>query len=197
MSSSGARLVSTAEAIDQTASGRLLHGIVASIAEFYSQNLATEVMKGMRLKAVNGGTPGRAPLGYLNVHTTAPGRTDIRTVAIDPDRAQHITWAFQAYSTGEWSAARIAAELNRRGVTTRPGPNRPGQPLTFRSVHYLLRKPLLQGPRRLRRRRTPRRTSAVDRPGDLGGRSGRARRPPQRRTRTRAPPLPQGHRLLP
>lgn len=37
----GAHLVSTTEAISSTPSGRLLHGIMASIAEFYSQNLAT------------------------------------------------------------------------------------------------------------------------------------------------------------
>jgi DNA invertase Pin-like site-specific DNA recombinase len=42
----GAHLVSTTEAISTTPSGRLLHGIMASIAEFYSQNLATEVTKG-------------------------------------------------------------------------------------------------------------------------------------------------------
>lgn len=44
----GAYLVSTTEAISTTSSGRLLHRIMASIAEFYSQNLVTEVMKGMR-----------------------------------------------------------------------------------------------------------------------------------------------------
>jgi hypothetical protein len=34
----------------------LLHGIMASIAEFYSRNLATEVLKGMTTKAKGGGT---------------------------------------------------------------------------------------------------------------------------------------------
>ena len=45
----------------------LLHGIMSSIAEFYSQNLATEVKKGMGEKVKGGGTVGRAPLGYINV----------------------------------------------------------------------------------------------------------------------------------
>lgn len=54
----GARLVSTTEAINASPSGRLLHGIMASIAEFYSQNLATEVMKGMRQKATAWMNPG-------------------------------------------------------------------------------------------------------------------------------------------
>jgi hypothetical protein len=38
----------------------LLRGIMSSIAEFYSSNLATEVIKGTTQKAKNGGTPGRA-----------------------------------------------------------------------------------------------------------------------------------------
>jgi len=41
---SGATLVSATENIDETASGMLLHGIMSSIAEFYSRNLATEVL---------------------------------------------------------------------------------------------------------------------------------------------------------
>ncbi len=36
----GAYLVSTTEEISTTPSGKLLHGIMASIAGFYSQNLA-------------------------------------------------------------------------------------------------------------------------------------------------------------
>ena len=47
----GARLVSSNESIDTTPYGVLLHGIMASIAEFYSRNLAQEVMKGMRQRA--------------------------------------------------------------------------------------------------------------------------------------------------
>jgi hypothetical protein len=140
----GAHLVSTTEAISTTPSGRLLHGIMASIAEFYSQNLATEVTKGMRQKATHGGTPGRAPLGYLNHRHIEDGR-EIRTVTVDPDRGPHLAWAFSAYATGEWSMDEIASELNARGVTTRPGPNTPARPLTIRSVHHLLRNPYYAG----------------------------------------------------
>ena len=42
----GVTLVSATENIDETPSGMLLHGIMSSIAEFYSKNLATEVSKG-------------------------------------------------------------------------------------------------------------------------------------------------------
>jgi DNA invertase Pin-like site-specific DNA recombinase len=41
----GATLVSVTEN-RETPSGRLLHGIMATIAEFYSRNLAAEALKG-------------------------------------------------------------------------------------------------------------------------------------------------------
>lgn len=145
----GAYLVSTTEAISTTPSGRLLHGIMPSIAEFYSQNLAAEVMKGMRQKAIHGGTPGRAPLGYLNERRFDDGR-EVRTITVDPERAEHVIRAFHAYATGEWSVTRLAAELEARRLTTRPGPNTPAGPLTGTAP------PVLQGRRRPQRRRASR-----------------------------------------
>ena len=59
----GVMLVSASENIDETPSGMLLHGIMSSIAEFYSRNLATETVKGLTQKAAQGGTPNRAPIG--------------------------------------------------------------------------------------------------------------------------------------
>jgi len=56
----GARLVSTTEPISDSPDGRLLHGIMAAIAEFYAHNLSLEVSKGMRQKVSQGGTVGRA-----------------------------------------------------------------------------------------------------------------------------------------
>ena len=102
----GVHLVSATENIDDTPSGKLLHGIMATIAEFYSQNLASEARKGMRQKAKNGGTPYRAPTGYKNVRETIDGR-EVRTVEVDEERAPFIRWAFEAYASGEWSVRDI------------------------------------------------------------------------------------------
>lgn len=117
---------------------------MASIAEFYSQNLATEVKKGMRQKVIQGGTPGRAPLGSLNERRFEDGR-EVRTITIDPERAEHIVWAFDAYASGGWSVTRLAAEVEARGLRTRPGPNTPAQPLTVNGLHHLLRHPYYKG----------------------------------------------------
>jgi site-specific DNA recombinase len=51
----------------------LLHAIMSSIAEFYS-NLANEVIKGMNQKAKNGGTVSLVPIGYIDVRKVIDGR---------------------------------------------------------------------------------------------------------------------------
>ena len=102
---------------------------MSSIAEFYSRNLATEVIKGSVQKAKNGGTPGRVPLGYLNVRHIENG-CEVRTVEVDPERGPLMAWAFEAYATGDWTIRRLLAELTRRGLTTEPGPRTPGKPLS-------------------------------------------------------------------
>jgi len=140
----GAELVSVSENIDETPSGLLLHGIMSSIAEFYSRNLATEVIKGSVQKAKNGGTPGRAPIGYLNVRRMVDGR-EIRTVELDPERGPLMAWAFEAYATGEWTIRRLLDELTARGLATVPGKRGPGKPLEVSHLHRLLRHPYYIG----------------------------------------------------
>jgi site-specific DNA recombinase len=140
----GAELVSVSENIDQTPSGLLLHGIMASISEFYSRNLATEVLKGTVKKAERGGTPGRAPIGYLNVRRMVEGR-EVRAVEVDPERGPLMAWAFETYATGEWTIRRLLAELTVRGLTTAPGRKNPGRPLVVSHLHTLLRNPYYMG----------------------------------------------------
>src|SRR3990170_40460 len=134
----GATLVSATENIDETPSGKLLHGIMATIAEFYSSNLASEARKGMRQKAIAGGTPYRAPLGYLNIRTKADGR-EIRTVEIDPDRAPTVRWAFDAYAGGEWSLSGLCKELRERGFRGHATRVHDGKALHTSNVHDMLR----------------------------------------------------------
>jgi site-specific DNA recombinase len=140
----GAELVSVSENIDQTPSGLLLHGIMSSIAEFYSRNLAAEVIKGSTQKAKNGGTPTRAPLGYRNVRHMDNGY-EVRTVEVDAERGPLMAWAFEAYATGDWTILTLLAELTRRGLTTAPGPKTPSKPLSDSQLHALLRHPYYMG----------------------------------------------------
>jgi site-specific DNA recombinase len=139
----GAQLVSVSENIDETPSGLLLHGIMASIAEFYSRNLATEILKGTTQKAKNGGTLARARLGYLNIRETIDGR-EIRTVALDPERAALVRAAWELYATGNYSLSDIEQIMADRGLKSRPTRKHDGQPLNaarwqnlFRSDYYI------------------------------------------------------------
>ncbi len=140
----GARLVSVSENIDESPSGRLLHGIMSSIAEFYSMNLANEVVKGMQQKVLVGGTPGRVPLGYVNVFRIVDG-VETRTVALDPERAPLIRWAFDAYATGDWSLRALATELEVRGLTFRATKKHPPRPVPMNRLQRMLRNKYYAG----------------------------------------------------
>ena len=140
----GAVLVSASEQIDDTPTGMMLHGIMATMAEFYSRNLSFEAKKGLHEKARRGGTPGYAPLGYLN-STTRIDEREVKNIAIDPERAPHIQWSFDAYAGGEWSITDLVAELDRRGMKTRPTATRPAVPMTRSQIHRTLSSPYYIG----------------------------------------------------
>ena len=141
----GVRLVSTSENIDQTPGGMLLHGIMSSIAEFYSRNLANEVIKGMGEKARNGGTLGKAPLGYVNVRGKDEHGREVRTVELDEERAPLVRLAFTEYATGNWTVRQLADHLNTLGLSIPPTPRRPAKPITATRLHEILRHPYYKG----------------------------------------------------
>ena len=141
----GVRLVSTSENIDQTPGGMLLHGIMSSIAEFYSRNLANEVIKGMGEKARNGGTLGKAPLGYVNVRGRDEHGREVRTVALDEERAPLVRLAFTEYAAGNWTVRGLAEHLNNRGLTIPPTARKPANPVSVRLLQTLLRNPYYKG----------------------------------------------------
>jgi site-specific DNA recombinase len=114
----GVALVSVTENLDETASGRLVEGIHALMAEFYSANLASEVRKGMGQKAKLGGYPHKAPLGYLNIREPIGGR-QVAHIVPDPERAPLVKAAFDLYATGEWTVERLAEEMAHRGLRNR------------------------------------------------------------------------------
>ena len=88
----GVRVVSITEQADDTPTGKLLEAIIESVDEFYSENLAQEVTRGMREAASRGfWVTSYAPYGYKRVHvqdgpkkrptsgaTTSPTRPPMR-----------------------------------------------------------------------------------------------------------------------
>ena len=141
----GVRLVSTSEHIDQTPGGMLLHGIMSSIAEFYSRNLAAEVIKGMGEKARAGGTVGRAPLGYLNRQGRDSRGRQARWVDVDPVRGPLIAQAFTEYAADRWTLSTLTDHLTAHGLTTAPTPSRPSHPLGHNTLLAILRNLYYRG----------------------------------------------------
>jgi site-specific DNA recombinase len=139
-----ATLVSATENIDETPSGKLMHTILRGMNEFYSDNLALEVIKGSTQKAKAGGTIGRAPLGYLNVRRVENGR-ESRTVEVDPLRGPLMKWAFEAYASGDWTLRPLLDELTRRGLRSQGTRKTPEKPLELSHLHKLLRHPYYKG----------------------------------------------------
>ena len=65
----GVRVVSITEQADDTPTGKLLEAIIESVDEFYSENLAQEVLRGMREAATRGfWMTTYAPYGYKRVY---------------------------------------------------------------------------------------------------------------------------------
>lgn len=185
-------LVSVTENIDRTPVGSFMHAIVAANAEFYSANLAAEAKKGLVQKAKTGGTPHRAPLGYLNVRKLIEGQ-EIRTVEVDPERAPHVRWAFAAYASGAYTLDTLLAALTERGLRTRPTMTRAALPLSRSRLATTLQNPYYVGIVRYagveyQGRHEP----LIDRDTFRQGKGGTGYPQQRHREGPKAPPLPEG-----
>ncbi|GAA3830504.1 recombinase family protein [Brevibacterium ammoniilyticum] len=134
----GVTLISATEQIDATPVGQLMHGILAAFNEYRSREDGADIAYKMKSKAMNGGTLGRAPIGYLNVTENIDGRK-INTVQIDPERAPFVKLAFELYASRDKTFADIAEELTDRGLRTRPTQRRPAGPISDSKIQQLLR----------------------------------------------------------
>jgi site-specific DNA recombinase len=139
----GVQLCSVTENIEETASGKLVEGIHALMAEFYSANLAAEVRKGMTQKAKQGVWPARAPIGYLNDIRRENGK-EIKRVVLDPERAILVREGFRLYATGDYSIAEVQAALAAKGLSS-PMARRPGAPPPVSAIGRMLQNPFYVG----------------------------------------------------
>ncbi len=114
----GIRVVSITEQADDTPTGRLLEAIIESVDEFYSENLAQEVTRGMREAASRGFfLASRAPFGYKRVKVK-DGAKERPTLAVDPATAPVVKEIFQSSLMGA-GLKEICKQLNERGITNR------------------------------------------------------------------------------
>jgi len=151
----GARLVAVDQPLDDSPEGAFLEGILEAMNEYYSRNLAREVMKGMKENAYqarfNGGW---VPLGYKVVD----GKYEVNEV-----EAEAVRLIFGMVRDGR-SFREVARELEARGYRSRRG-----KPFSISAIHEILRNPKYVGvyrynraPRRIDGKRNWRRAKSEE-----------------------------------
>uniref|UniRef100_UPI0025D2BEF9 recombinase family protein n=1 Tax=uncultured Microbacterium sp. TaxID=191216 RepID=UPI0025D2BEF9 len=134
----GVELISATEQIDASPEGQLMHGILATFNQYRSAADGADIAYKMGQKAKNGGTLGRAPIGYLNAPDFFEGRK-VNSVIVDPERAPFVQLAFEMYATGESTLEDIVNEWDVRGFTTRRTAHRPAGSVAISTMARLLR----------------------------------------------------------
>ncbi|OLS02922.1 recombinase family protein [Tissierella creatinophila] len=119
------RVVYAMQNIEDSPEGALMEGILESFAEYYSLNLAAEVMKGMKQNAkkakFNGGTP---PLGF--------DIDEDKSYVINSKEAYIVNTIFKLYLEGNGYKG-IANQLNDKGYR-----NKKGKEFVFTSIPSIL-----------------------------------------------------------
>ncbi len=139
----GTRVISTIVDLGEGPEASMVESILSAVDEYQSAANGADISYKMGAKARNGGTLGRARLGYLNARDTSEGR-NIGIVVFDEERASLVKLAFELYSTGEWSLESLQDELRQRGLRSRPGRFPAGEVSTSK-LASLLRDPYYIG----------------------------------------------------
>ena len=134
----GVRVVSITEHADDSPTGKLMEAIIESVDEFYSENLAEDVVRGMREAASRGFfLASNAPFGYKRVKVN-DGAKERPTLEVDPATAPVVREIFEKSLRGS-GLKEICKELNERGVTNR------GKRWYKGTLHYVLRNEAYTG----------------------------------------------------
>ena len=116
----GVRVVSITEQADDTPTGKLLEAIIESVDEFYSENLAQEVTRGMREAASRGfWMTTYAPYGYRRVYVQ-DGIKKRPKLELDPPADAVVRRVFDMVLQGK-SILDVTKTLNAEGIPTTNG----------------------------------------------------------------------------
>lgn len=116
----GIQVISINEPVEDSPTGRMLEGMIEVIDEFYSANLAQDVLRGMREAASRGyWVSATTPFGYRRIKVHDSGRQRVK-LEIEPAAAPIVQRMFRlaASSTG---VKDIAKQLNADGIASPKG----------------------------------------------------------------------------
>ncbi len=135
----GVRVVSITEHADDTPTGKLMEAIIESVDEFYSENLAQEVVRGMRESASRGfWIASRTPYGYNRV-MVQDGPKKRPTLETDPTTSPILKRIFDMAEAGR-GMLEITRTLNDEGIASPAG-----KLWGKTSVHAILRNEVYTG----------------------------------------------------
>ncbi len=106
--------------IDDSAEGKLMDGMLASINAFYSRLTGRKVKKSLEKKWEDGIYPSWAPPGYLNVNKGTEEKP-YRIIEVDPIKGPLIREVFRLYATGNFSLLSLSRVMFKKGLTARNG----------------------------------------------------------------------------
>ncbi len=112
--SCGVRLCFVDNQFGPGAAGQLSFNVMAAVAQYYSDNLRTEVLKGMEERIRQGWPLGCAPFGYFNDQDD-----DNEPVKPDPEKSETVVRIFMLFSTGAYTFRTLADKLEAEGHTYR------------------------------------------------------------------------------
>ena len=116
LKSLGISLRSATEPIDDTSTGKLMEGVLASFAQFDNDVRSDRTRAGMKAALELGRWTFLAPIGYINVP-----RTYGKSLIPDPERAQVVQQIFREFASGRFTKQELLDEMTRRGLKTRKG----------------------------------------------------------------------------
>ena len=105
----------------------LMDGINEAFAEYYSVELAAKIVRGQDQNAIDGKwNGGSVPFGYNHDPRT-------QRLSINEEEAKVVREIFRLYTQEEKGTTSIAAELAKRGITTRKG-----TPISKAGIYHIL-----------------------------------------------------------
>ncbi len=120
----GIRVLYVEEDFDDTAAGRFAARSMMNVNQFYSENMAEDIRRGLMDNAEKCMVNGSLPFGYR--------RGSDGLYAVDPEKAEIVREIFKRFLADE-SFADIGRDLNARGIRTKRG-----NPWGKNSFHRLL-----------------------------------------------------------
>lgn len=109
----GVKLIFVDNHFGPGAAGVLSFNMMAAVAQYYSDNLRSEVLKGMDEKVRQGWPTGLAPYGYINVDDPN------EPVKPNPETSNTLRRIFELYSSGGYTFESLAAQLLQEGRPSR------------------------------------------------------------------------------